>query len=105
MLYRIHSKLSTPRGAVYKQGTISSLPGISQKGITMLLDKQLITEVMAPPLEVLPGWEERAENLKDLGIVTATQLIESDLIELSSRLKYTVKELEVMVLEVMEFIS
>ena len=105
MLYRVHSKLSTPTGATYKQGTIQTLSRISAKGIEMLLDKGAITEVMAPPLSVLPGWEEKAAELERAGIADAIQFLATDLIELSSRLKYTVTELEVMVLEVMEFIS
>ena len=105
MLNRVHTKLNTPAGVTYKQNILSSLVGISAKGIEMLLDKGAVTEVMAPPLSVLPGWEEKAAELERAGIADAIQFLATDLIELSSRLKYTVTELEVMVLEVMEFIS
>jgi len=105
MLYRIHSAIGTNAGIRYEKGSVSSLAGISLNSINVLLSKQVITEVMAPPLFVLPGWQERAKVFTQAGIVDVIQFIDSDLIELSSRLKYTVKELEVMVLEVMQFIS
>jgi hypothetical protein len=74
MFYRVLRPLSTGHrpddivsGARFK-------PGI----LKVLLEKEALAEVRPPPLSELPGWETRAEKLKEIGIVTVRDLLEAD---------------------------
>ncbi len=66
-------------GKVIPKDTISELKRVSVNALETLLDRDVITEVQTPPLEILPGWEERAEKLKEVGIETIGDLVTADI--------------------------
>ncbi len=66
-------------GTVIPEGTMSELKKVSGNALEILLDRDVITEVQTPPLEILPGWEERAVQLKEVGIETIGDLVTADI--------------------------
>lgn len=59
-------------------GTVSSLKGLSPKAIELLLAKGRIAKVQAPPLAILPGFEERAVEYAERGIEDIHDLTEAE---------------------------
>lgn len=92
-LYRVLETLSFDSGRVVERGVVSSLKGTSPQTIAALLRRGRISEVQAPPLRVLPGWEERAEVLEPLGIETVNQLVDANLDEVAEELDTPVENL------------
>lgn len=105
MLYRIHESLCLPDGGTIKKGTLNNLQRLSSKGIRVLLERGSISEVSAPPLTLLPGWEERAEQLREFGIEDVSQLIEADAASLARELGQTEAELQSQVVEARTYIE
>lgn len=92
-LYRTLERLSFDSGRVVEMDVVDSLKGVSQHVITALLQLRRISEVQAPPLRVLPGWEERAAILEPLGIEDVSQLVTADLDEVAKKLGVPVEGL------------
>ncbi len=66
-------------GTVIPKDTVSELNRVSGSALEILLDREVITEVQTPPLEILPGWEERAIELKEVGIETIGDLVTANI--------------------------
>lgn len=94
MLYRVHDDLENDVGRVVRSGTVDSLKWLTPKSIGLLLEKGVISEVRAPPLSVLPGWERRATALEACGIETVGDLLEADLAEVSDELEVSEEALQ-----------
>jgi hypothetical protein len=92
-LYRTLERLSGDDGTVYEMDIVSPLKGIKPKVIAVLLEKKRIAVVQAPPLRVLPGWEERAAVLEPLGIEDVSQLVTADLDKVAEELGTEVEHL------------
>ena len=92
-LYRTLERLIDGVGLVYERGIVDPLKKVPASVITILLEKQRIVEVQAPPLRVLPGWEERAAILEPLGIEDVSQLVDADLDEVAKELDTPVEGL------------
>ena len=76
-LYRLLTNLEV-KGQVHGKGSVLRLAELSAENIRVLLDKQKIALVAAPPLAVLPNWESKARLLAEVGIVTSDDLINAD---------------------------
>jgi len=59
-------------------GTVSQLRSIPDESIKLLLAKHRIAEVAAPPLAILPGWEEKAKKYNEQGIETINDFKDFD---------------------------
>lgn len=89
MYYRINTNL-TIGANIIKGNTIKNLE-LSEFNINRLLLSGAISVISTPPLEFLPMWELRAEQLKSLGIITGVQLLDSDSNEIAEKLGRTVE--------------
>ena len=94
-LYRVVHRLSFDSGEMIEAGVVDSLEGIPPRVISILLEKGRISEVRAPPLRILPGWEKKAEALEALGIENVDQLVDANLDEVAEELGTSVKGLRV----------
>lgn len=104
MLYRLQSDLSSADGHHYKRGEVSALGRVSQKSLARLLEKGCITEVKGPPLGILPGLEQLADQLEAEGVVTSNELLEADLGELAEETGIPEDELVELRLEVLSYL-
>ena len=77
-MYRVARRLHVGGDKFLEVGQMASLDWLNQQQRDHLEDCGAISEVHAPPLSALPKWGKRAERLKPLGIITATDLLESD---------------------------
>ena len=91
MLYRLHDNISTGR-EVFPKGSISKLSRVSEEGVKTLLEKETISVVKSPPLSVIPGWDDRVEQLAELGYNYVADVLGEDLDELSGRTEISVDE-------------
>lgn len=64
MVYRVLRRLDTG----HEPGALVSGKQFSKKTIKILVQREAIAPVSAPPLEVLPGWTLRAERFGKVGI-------------------------------------
>ena len=72
-MYRVNQSLLV-RNERIPAGKVMSLP-FSAKTIDALLASGAISEIAAPPLSILPGWEERAINLAGIEVITVTDFL------------------------------
>lgn len=74
MLYRAHKNLSIGihAGGVFPAERIR--PDVAE----VLIAKRTISEVKAPPIIILCGWEQRDAELARYGIFDLAQLVEAD---------------------------
>ncbi len=73
-------------GTVLPEYTTSELKRVSESAKEILLNKGAIAEISTPPLEILPGWEEKAEVFKEVGIETIGDLVTADVEEVAQEL-------------------
>lgn len=79
MLYRVLESLRYLKSSErIPAGAIRSLKRVSPATIEMLLKKKRIVEVHAPPLAIIPGFEERAEVYAEQGIQDVNDLVEAE---------------------------
>lgn len=79
MLYRVLDHITVYRtGEAIPAGTLSKLESISNHSKAILTERGIIAPVEGPPLDVLPGWAELADQLAMFGIVTVVDLMEAD---------------------------
>jgi len=93
-MYRILDNLEWESGRALTAGVVDKLEGMTDRLKKILLKRGLISEVQAPPLKVLPGWESRAEMLEPVGIETVDDLLEANLVEVSEALGVSEEALE-----------
>lgn len=74
--YRILQRLSI-KGGFVEPDTLTALHLTAEQAQT-LIDVGAIAPIHAPPLAVLPGWSDRAEDLAEQGIITVTDLLDAD---------------------------
>lgn len=95
MLYRILTSLRSARGKRIPKGEVSKLDWISQSSKDTLLKKGRISPVSAPPVIIIPEWEERAKVLEEkFQIVYLDELLCADLEEVSEELGVSVQEIK-----------
>lgn len=82
MLYRTRRNLRVGK-RVIPRGELVALDK-PEDVIAKLKFVGAITEIRFPPLEALPGWEERAERLREAGIESVDALLRSDPTELGA---------------------
>ena len=70
-MYRVFRDLASG----HKAGDILLRGDIRDESIEILLGKKLLKEVESPPIQMLPGWEERAETLKKYNITSVEEFI------------------------------
>jgi hypothetical protein len=78
MLYRTHKVLSRGKGKTIPENTTTSLAWLTEKQIALLLERQIVSEVAAPPLVVLPKWEKWARRINRLGIFSVIEFLEAN---------------------------
>ena len=104
--YRVHRSLSNPTcGIEYAVGCLSTLDGISQKGIQKLLNYGAITEAVMPPLYVVVANEELVETLSEGGITEVEQLLFIDVKELAMELMVEEEVLSQLILKVHKYLE
>jgi len=86
MMWRTLKKLSKGFDTVVPEGSITALEWIDDDGLERLQRVGAIARLTAPPLRKLPGWELRSERLKEVGITTAEQFLETDDKELAGKI-------------------
>lgn len=104
MLYRIHDKLHFGDGTVLEKGDISSLEGVRPGVIQSLLDLERISEASTPPLEILPGWENLAQELEAYDIYNVADLLLADPEVLAAGLSVPLEDVMADVEEARKFI-
>ena len=100
-MYRLLDNL----GGELQKGTLQTLSHLSPKAIKALLAKDRIAEWQSPPLEVLPGWQRKAEVFAEVGITTVAQLVMADPEELLKRLEIPAMALESCLEEVIQWVQ
>jgi len=103
-MYRILDDLEWSSGRKLAKGSIDSLQGVGRGVLAVLEERGVISRVQAPPLEVIPGWKERAEELSTLGVEDVDDLLEADLSELAEGLDTPLEELEQSADEALQYI-
>ncbi|KPJ77282.1 MAG: hypothetical protein AMJ81_00025 [Phycisphaerae bacterium SM23_33] len=73
-LYRVLKSLTTG----HQPGDIVSGDRFESRVLAALVKVRAISEVRPPPLSELPGWEARAEKLREIGVVTVRDFLEAD---------------------------
>ena len=73
-IYRVLEPLTTG----HRPGDIVSGDCFSPRVLVALLRVSALSEVRPPPLSELPGWEKRAEKLKEIGVTTVRDFLEAD---------------------------
>lgn len=104
MLYRVHASLLLSSGKRYPKGSIGPLKDVSATARRILLEKDRISIVHTPPLDVLPGFKRKALVFAEVGINDMSQLLCADLVQLSEQLKIPLDKLEACVDEVREYL-
>lgn len=104
-LFRVLHVLSFDSGRVIEMGVVDSLEGVSSQIIAALLAKGRIAKVIAPPLRILPEWEEKAEALAPLGIERVDDLVSADLDEVAKELDTEIEDLREAVLDVQQWLE
>ena len=104
-MYRIHQNLTWSNGRELEAGTIDRLEGVSDKVKKVLIDRGVVSEVVAPPLRIVPRFADVAEKYEELGIEDVDDLLEADLDELSDATGTPVDELERDAEDVVRYIS
>ena len=105
MLYRILDNLEWGSGRRLAKGSHDALKGVSDETIAILLKRGVISQVHAPPLGVLPEWDDRAEALKGVGVEDVSDLLEADPSALAEELDTPVEEVERYVEDARRFIE
>ena len=78
-MYRVLSPITIMKtGENIPAGVLTNLETLTDHGKAALVAAGVIAEVEGPPLAVLPGWEELAEQLGPFGIETVVDLLEAD---------------------------
>ena len=105
MLYRILDNLEWGNGHKLAVGSIDALKGVSSKVRAHLEARGVISKVVAPPVRILPGWEDRAGKLERVGVEDVNDLLEADPSVLSEKLDTPLEEVEDYVEEARRFIE
>lgn len=58
-------------------GTVHSFDWLDADTLTLLLERDVLARVSAPPLAVIPAWRERAKRLEKLGIRTPEDVLDA----------------------------
>lgn len=94
-LYRAIERVTFADGRrSLEMGEVDSLKGVTKKGIQVLMKKGAIAPVSSPPLKILPGWERKAEVLKEAKIEDVEDLLTADLPEVAKELEVSLEGLE-----------
>jgi len=86
MLYRALQHLDGTNPPI-RRGDIFPGARLKPAAIPILVDREAISAVSAPPLAILPGWTRRAEKIAAKGIITLDQFIETDSAEIAKVFK------------------
>jgi hypothetical protein len=86
LLYRALQHLDGTNPQI-RRGEIFPGSRLKSAAIPILVEREAISEVSAPPLTILPGWTRRAEKLAAKGIITLDQFIETDSSEIAKVFK------------------
>lgn len=100
-IFRVRRDLSTG----HERGDLIYASELDEDVVEPLMDVHAITEMHAPPLEVLPGWEDRARRLNRLGITSVSAFLGADEEELAERLDCPSETIEGWKREVEDYIS
>lgn len=105
-LYRVLRNLDGPkRGSVLHPGTMLVMNWLPERNVKQLVEMDALSEVTAPPLEILPDWEKRALRLKKVAIITAADLLVLDSEVLAKQIHTTRERVEGWKTEVKEWLN
>ena len=104
-LYRVLSNLTRGQEELIKAGTVETLAWLKQKHIAVLVERGAVSEVHAPPLEVLPGWTVRAEKLAPYGIIDVGRFLETPAAQLAEWMEVKVETIELWRRELLEWLK
>ena len=76
-LYRVRKDIAYGK-VIVRRGSLHRLNKVPADGLKKLKERGTISEVMPPPLAVLPGWTRRATRLEEAGIANAVQFLGAD---------------------------
>lgn len=102
-LYRINKPLTKGK-QILKRGSYSDCTWLSEKGKTLLLHDNVISELQTPPLAELPGWKVRAKKLDIFNIKTCANFLEESNYDLSKILNVKEETIERYKSEIEQFI-
>ena len=91
MLYRAIQHLDSTNPPI-RRGDIFPGARLKPAAIPILIEREAISAVSAPPLSILPGWKRRAEKLEAKGIIGLDDFIEGDSAELAKIFRNTETE-------------
>lgn len=94
MLYRILDDLVFSDRTRYEKGQVLALREVKKEVLDALLVSGAVSEAHTPPLNVLPGWQKKAEVLEAVGVTTISDLVEADAEGLSEKLDITEEALQ-----------
>ena len=104
-MYRILDNLEWSNGQKLAKGSIESLKGVSSKVRATLEARGVISRVVAPPVRIVPGWEDKAEELEQVGVEDLNDLLDADPSALAEELGTPVEEVERYVDDARRFIE
>lgn len=70
-MYRVFRNLASG----HRVGDILLDGEIRDESVKILLKKKILGKVEAPPIEMVPGWEERAKTLKKYNITSVKEFV------------------------------
>ena len=92
MLYRVVQDLMRKDGSVVKTNELTRLQWLPERARNMLLKRDAVALVSAPPLEIIPGWATAAKRLAEHGIYDIVDFLDADDEALSRTLRLDVDE-------------
>lgn len=76
-LFRVILPLDKGGHTIYP-GSFTRLEWLQESQQQVLVDVGAVSEVVAPPLAILPGWTTRAARLMEAGIEDVVQFLDAD---------------------------
>lgn len=76
--YRTHTRLELPDETRLEPGKVFTSQQLSQDKLDRLMELEVISPAMPPPLAAIPGWRSRAARLSKEGVDGFGQFFEQD---------------------------
>ena len=104
-IYRVLHDMTRGHEERIRAGTVDTLDWLKPKHISVLVERGVISEILGPPLEVLPGWTLRAQKVEAHGIHDVEQFLLADAGALAEWLEVKVETIAAWKRELLEWLK